>query len=203
MAQPIQSDKHELEHKWTYFFDIPQQKQGNSNNSDWSLNLQTIYTFNTVEDFWGLYKNVPQASEIVIGANFHMFKDNIKPMWEDPANTSGGKWVVTLPKYPSGGPPPQMYDEYWLNTILSMIGENYEKSELICGAVYSARKTNNKIALWISNSTDKDSIMQIGKDFQRHLTLRNSNEVIKVLFYSHEGAAQQASARGYSEMYSL
>ncbi len=37
-----------------------------------------------------------KPSEIPLNTNYHVFKANIKPMWEDPANKQGGKWTVTV-----------------------------------------------------------------------------------------------------------
>ena len=28
--------------------------------------------------------------------NLHFFKEGIQPLWEDPANREGGKWVFTI-----------------------------------------------------------------------------------------------------------
>lgn len=43
------SDKHSLEHKWTLWFDNPSGKQ---KQDSWGSSLRSVYTFDTVEDFW-------------------------------------------------------------------------------------------------------------------------------------------------------
>ena len=43
------ADKHPLEHKWTLWFDNPTGKQKQDN---WGSSLRSVYTFDTVEDFW-------------------------------------------------------------------------------------------------------------------------------------------------------
>lgn len=43
------SDKHSLEHKWTLWFDNPGGKQ---KQDTWGSSLRSVYTFDTVEDFW-------------------------------------------------------------------------------------------------------------------------------------------------------
>lgn len=30
--------------------------------------------------------------------DYHLFKTDIKPMWEDPANRKGGKWMIRVRK---------------------------------------------------------------------------------------------------------
>lgn len=41
--------KHSLEHKWTLWFDNPSGKQ---KQDSWGSSLRSVYTFDTVEDFW-------------------------------------------------------------------------------------------------------------------------------------------------------
>lgn len=43
------NDKHPLEHKWTLWFDNPSGKQ---KQDSYGSSLRSVYTFETVEDFW-------------------------------------------------------------------------------------------------------------------------------------------------------
>lgn len=43
-------DKHPLETKWTLWFDNPEGKQ---HAAQWGKTLRPVYTFGTVEEFWG------------------------------------------------------------------------------------------------------------------------------------------------------
>ena len=36
-----------------------------------------------VEDFWGLYNYIEQPSSLHHGCDYAIFKDGVKPMWED------------------------------------------------------------------------------------------------------------------------
>jgi len=49
-----------------------------------------------VEMFWRYFNNMTKPTQVRVNANYHLFKDSIKPMWEDPANAKGGKWVITM-----------------------------------------------------------------------------------------------------------
>lgn len=42
-----------------------------------------------------------------------MFKEGVKPAWEDSANAKGGKWSVQLPR----GKFSAEIDQYWLFTV--------------------------------------------------------------------------------------
>lgn len=52
--------------------------------------------FCTVEDFWCYYNNMRRPSGLDANSNYHIFKTGVKPMWEDPHNAKGGKWILQL-----------------------------------------------------------------------------------------------------------
>lgn len=39
-----------------------------------------------------------RPNDIKTTTDYHLFKDGIKPTWEDPQNKNGGKWMVRLKK---------------------------------------------------------------------------------------------------------
>merc|ERR1719337_533800 len=47
-----------------------------------------------------------------------IFRDGIRPEWEDPANSSGGHFQFQLKPAIGGG----SIDEYWNNLVLGLIG---------------------------------------------------------------------------------
>ena len=59
--------------------------------------LEKVFTFGTIEDFWGMYNNTINIKSIIPNTDYLLFKEGVKPEWEDPANEKGGKWVVTVP----------------------------------------------------------------------------------------------------------
>jgi translation initiation factor 4E len=48
-VEPDFSKKHPLENRWTLWFDNPNQKQ---TQKQYGQSLRSVYTFDTVEDFW-------------------------------------------------------------------------------------------------------------------------------------------------------
>lgn len=62
-------------------------------------------------------------------------------MWEDDQNKHGGRWLISVPKYLR----PSELDCIWLDVILCLIGEAFEHSEDICGAVVNIRPRGHKI----------------------------------------------------------
>lgn len=43
-----------------------------------------------------MYNHVIEPHQMEQNSNFHFFKSGIEPLWEDPANREGGKWVFTV-----------------------------------------------------------------------------------------------------------
>ncbi|XP_049849605.1 uncharacterized protein LOC126319935 [Schistocerca gregaria] len=155
--------KHPLQCSWTWWHDNPGRK---TTINSWASHLRTIYTFNTVEDFWSLYNNIKPASELQSGSDYHLFRNNIEPKWEDETNKNGGKWIVQFPpKYAD-------LDEKWLWTVLACIGEVLDSNtDQICGAVVSVRKASSKIAIWTREAWNKDACLMIGKNLKKALEL--------------------------------
>nr|APC26088.1 eIF4E1a [Nicotiana tabacum]QNT12786.1 eukaryotic translation initiation factor 4E1-S [Nicotiana tabacum]UVX95297.1 eukaryotic translation initiation factor 4E1-S [Nicotiana tabacum] len=155
--------KHPLENSWTFWFDNPMAK---SRQAAWGSSLRELYTFSTVEDFWGVYNNINHPSKLVVGADFHCFKHKIEPKWEDPVCANGGNWTMSFSKGKS--------DTSWLYTLLAMIGHQFDHGEEICGAVVSVRNKGDKIALWTKNAANETAQVSIGKQWKEFLDYSNS-----------------------------
>ena len=66
-----------------------------------------------------MYNHIENASKLGAGCDYSIFKEGIKPMWEDSRNTKGGRWLINLEKKNRN-----MYlDQCWLEIILCLIGE--------------------------------------------------------------------------------
>mmetsp|Transcript_20999 Transcript_20999/g.37406 ORF Transcript_20999/g.37406 Transcript_20999/m.37406 type:complete len:285 (-) Transcript_20999:156-1010(-) len=144
-----------LENSWCFWFDKRARVKGV--RSSYESNLKRIGAFCTVEGMWGYLNHMTKPTQVELGANYHLFKDNIKPMWEDKANANGGKWVVQI----KGGR--HHLDTYWLNLVLGLAGETIDDGDEICGAVMSRRRQGDRIAIWNRNKASQEVIMRLGK----------------------------------------
>ncbi|BGP34352.1 eukaryotic translation initiation factor 4E [Rhodotorula toruloides] len=111
--------KHPLCSPWTLWFDSAS-KQDKAKS--WEEALTKVISFQSVEEFWGLYNNIVPPSILGANSNYYLFKQGIKPAWEDEANAHGGKWSVQLPR----GKYTDQIDTFWLYTMLAAIGETFE-----------------------------------------------------------------------------
>jgi len=84
--------KHNLQNTWKiWYFENMKDKQ-------WEDCLRVVSPFHTVEDFWSVFNHIKSASDIRTGGSYYVFKDGIKPMWEDEANRKGGRWLMSFNK---------------------------------------------------------------------------------------------------------
>ncbi|OQR85005.1 eukaryotic initiation factor 4E [Achlya hypogyna] len=175
--------KHPLQHKWVLWYDNPKKKLA---TETWEENLKKIYTFDTVEDFWCLFNNVLPPTKLSTGSNYHLFKEGIRPMWEDPINMKGGKWILTNTRQRRA-----RLDDSWMHVMLALIGEALEDDDDVCGCVVSVRKSQDRLAVWTKTAVNEPLQRAVGRNFRKVLDL-GKNEVLK--FQSHADAAASGSS---------
>ena len=93
-----------LEHTWVFWYDdkLPYEMT----LSNYEDSVKSLGKFASVqvwlfihlkisiyEDFWRYWNNLEKTPQFPDGTSLKLFKEGIKPMWEDPANENGGKWV--------------------------------------------------------------------------------------------------------------
>lgn len=194
--------KHPLENEWTFFYDRRQTKGGRrpkKEKNQWENNLKKVGDFSTVEDFWCFYNNLLKPIQLEPNSNYHLFKRGVKPMWEDPANKNGGKWIISL----KGSR--DKLNQYWESVILCLIGEMLEPSDSsdeVCGAVMSRRKNGDRIAIWNRRKDSKEVIMALGRAIKEVLQLPN-NTRIKLSYQVHEDSLKSGASYTNPARYEL
>ena len=86
-----------LNRTWTFWYLIrPTRAAVQANNYETALH--PVASFHTAEDFWAIYGHLRHPSALPVNADYQLFGEGVKPVWEHPANAHGGKWVVRLRK---------------------------------------------------------------------------------------------------------
>ncbi|KAF9160601.1 hypothetical protein DFQ26_005364 [Actinomortierella ambigua] len=152
-------DQHPLQHSWTLYFDVSMGfgRQGSSLHH-FESGLKELGIFQSVESFARYFNWIPKPHKMDNSTNYHLFKDGIKPMWEDPANAKGGRWIVTLLSKN-----PELLDKYWLELAYALVGEQLDEDDDICGAVLSRRTKADRLAVWVRDRDNITAINGIGK----------------------------------------
>lgn len=131
--------EHVLRNTWNLFYRPPANKF-----SDYEKSTLKLAAIGSAEDFWKIYCHLKRPSLLPTVSDYHIFKDGIRPVWEDEANKKGGKWIVRLKK--------GVADRYWEDLLLAIIGDQFmEAGEEVCGAVLSVRSGEDVLSVWTRN----------------------------------------------------
>jgi translation initiation factor 4E len=98
----------------------------------------------TAQEFWKVFVHLKRPSMLPVVSDYHLFKEGIRPVWEDESNKRGGKWIIRLKK--------GVADRYWESLQMAMIGNQFaEAADEVCGAVISMRSGEDVISIWTKN----------------------------------------------------
>lgn len=175
------SIKHPLQHTWTLWF------YENDRNNTWEENQKEIASFSSVEDFWSLFNHIKLASELRQGCDYSLFKRGIRPMWEDDYNKRGGRWLINLEKKQRSSD----LDRFWLDVILCMIGEAFDNSEDVCGAVVNIRGKGDKIGVWTGDANKSTAVLEIGRKLKDRLRI---NPKLSIGYQIHKDTMVKAGS---------
>eukprot|EP00933_Yihiella_yeosuensis_P039949 TRINITY_DN3413_c1_g1_i1.p1 TRINITY_DN3413_c1_g1~~TRINITY_DN3413_c1_g1_i1.p1 ORF type:complete len:239 (+),score=61.13 TRINITY_DN3413_c1_g1_i1:116-832(+) len=169
-----------LRHVWTIWEQIA--PQTNAANAAYSDATNRVASFSTVKGFWKYWNHLPQPSMLLDGKKFvrvsgenksvvdalMLFREGIKPEWEDAQNASGGHFQFQLKANLGGG----LIDEYWNNIVLGIIGGAIEPADMITG-VRLLDKLNHKkaafirIEVWFTNWADTEKVDQLQTSLEK------------------------------------
>ena len=140
--------KTKLPHKYTFYFRISEEiiknqfPKLNIDATEYKSQIKKISTFDTIEDFWAIYQHLKKPDNCNPGIEIQMFKDEIKPMWEDDLNKNGGKLTLNCNK----GYTTIIWEEILLGIIGGVLPQ--EISEDINGIVFISKSKFNTLQIW-------------------------------------------------------
>ena len=146
-------------------------KQGNKMTSDaaYLSGIARVADFRTVQGFWQYWNQLPLPSEFFTNEKgqkrtfedralegLSVFREGIAPTWEDPMNAEGGEFFIRS----SGSQlSVQQLDEFWEQTVLSMIGETVDPGCEVCGARVVDKSKHKgpayRLELWFRRNNQK------------------------------------------------
>lgn len=187
--------KYPLSTSWKFY---DHQKSG---SDDYDKSTRYIGSFDDVITFWQYFNNIPKPSQLFYQVNIgkpyyqlkkedkreissiSLFRNDIKPKWEDPINAKGGE--INLKKFYKKELSPIKYlDLLWESLVLSCIGNNLEYSDEITGVRVVDSSIENKplyrIEMWFSNL---DHVQEMENNFRKILDLEPND---KIFMKKHE-----------------
>jgi translation initiation factor 4E len=101
------------DHKLQHCYHLWYARKGSHKASEYGKSLHFIGRCATVEQWWSLYCHLLRPTELKPYRKLHLFKAGVKPMWEDPENIKGGKWILRLRK--------NKVNRAWENVCMAML----------------------------------------------------------------------------------
>ncbi|KNE65024.1 hypothetical protein AMAG_10691 [Allomyces macrogynus ATCC 38327] len=150
---------HALARAWTVYYShrSPAQRVANYEEA-----IKKLATFSTVEEFWSVYSRLKRPNDLEPVSDYHLFRAGVRPVWEDPANITGGKWMIRFKKGISG--------RFWEDMILGLIGEQF--ADPINGLVLSIRANEDILSVWHpASAADGAANLRIYDTIKRVLNL--------------------------------
>lgn len=157
----------------------------NTTANPYENSIKRIATVKTVEEFWSTYDYLTRPNDLPTTTDYHFFRDGIKPTWEDPHNSRGGKWIVRLRK--------GLASRYWEEVVLALIGSQFTgiPDGEVCGAVVSIRYSEDIVSVWNKTANDREITDRLRDGLKRILQLPS---FVHMEYKPHETSLQDKSS---------
>ncbi|KAG6828916.1 hypothetical protein H0H92_006302 [Tricholoma furcatifolium] len=166
-SSPSTPSVHPLRNTWVFWF--RQQRTPGNKITSYEDGIKKISAFSSGESFWSLWTHLSPPSALLPTTDYLLFHSGVRrPVWEDPLNLSGGKWIIRLKK--------GVADRIWEDLVLAVIGDQFDECRTtdeneatgnwddksdsgsewpeICGCTISVRQSEDIVSLW--NKVDAD-----------------------------------------------
>ncbi|KAH9976065.1 translation initiation factor eIF 4e-like domain-containing protein [Russula compacta] len=155
------SSVHPLRSTWVFWF--RQQRAPGNKITNYEEGIKKISAFASVESFWSLWTHLHPPSALLPTTDYLLFHQGIRrPVWEDPLNLPGGKWILRLRK--------GVADRIWEDLVLALIGDQFagvappheDEWPEICGCTISVRQSEDILSIW--NRIDEPKLRERIRD---------------------------------------
>ncbi|EPQ56602.1 translation initiation factor eIF4e, partial [Gloeophyllum trabeum ATCC 11539] len=162
---------HPLKNTWVFWF--RQQRAPGNKITNYEEGIKKIAASSSVESFWSLWTHLHPPSALLPTTDYLLFHSGIRrPVWEDPLNITGGKWIIRLKK--------GIADRLWEDLVLAVIGDQFDECGSakesdewpeICGCTISVRQNEDIVSLWNRHDGDAKVKERIRDNLRRVLNL--------------------------------
>ncbi|KAH9406133.1 translation initiation factor eIF4E [Tyrophagus putrescentiae] len=135
----------------------------------WDSGLQKLGTpFQTVRQMRELLGQLLEVHEVALPSDYSVFREGVKPTWEDVANREGGEWSLEFARGDVA-----LVAAIW-RRLLEFIFEGGEEGVLlllkvhhICGLKIGMRFKAYQLSVWTGPVVDLEKTLQVGVAVQR------------------------------------
>ncbi|KAJ7155594.1 translation initiation factor eIF4e [Mycena filopes] len=107
---------HPLRNTWVFWF--RQQRAPGNKIISYEEGIKRVAAFGSVESFWALHTHLTPPSLLTPTTDYLLFHSGVaRPVWEDPLNIGGGKWIIRLRK--------GVADRIWEGLLCAVVGDAF------------------------------------------------------------------------------
>lgn len=200
---------HLLESKWVLWYRPPSNHSNSAPQAKaWESSQKIRFDAGTVEEFWRGFQTLSRISPgHPINCDYSLFRDGIKPMWEDEFNKNGGRWTYSVERRgqtSSNMSFPSVIEQVWLDVMLCLIGEGFDPfGDKVAGGVCGIRPARGskssgdsmsaKIHIWTKDANDAEANMKIGEVLKKILHAPDNS----LTYTPHETPGTKRSQANY------
>ncbi|THH18047.1 hypothetical protein EW146_g2863 [Bondarzewia mesenterica] len=151
-----------------------QQRAPGNKITNYEEGIKKISAFSSVESFWSLWTHLHPPSSLLPTTDYLLFHSGVRrPVWEDPLNLPGGKWIVRLRK--------GVADRVWEDLVLAIVGDQFSD----CTVPEEVGSKADEAESWRSGAKDgKESKDSKEEDWPEicgcTISVRQSEDIVSV-----------------------
>ncbi|KAH8553969.1 translation initiation factor eIF 4e-like domain-containing protein [Umbelopsis sp. PMI_123] len=158
--QVPEDQKHPLHYTWVFWF---MHRPPGAKITNYESGMKKIASVSSIEDYWAVYSHLKRPKDLPNISDYHLFKQGVRPVWEDTMNVNGGKWIVRLKK--------GLASRYWESLVMAILGDQFDVGQEICGAVLSIRNSEDILSVWNQSAHEGRTNLKIRDTMKKVLNL--------------------------------
>jgi len=161
-----------LEYSFTFWFSYFKENKLKQVD-DYENFIKKIGEFGTAEEFWGFYQHIRRPDSLPKSCEFYLFKSGIRPLWEDPANKGGGRFVLHVKKI--------FANKTWEDMLIALVISTKSEGD-VNGVVINVRSWEVLLSVWMAKLPDEESVERYRTWIRKSLGI---TENIKIEYKEH------------------
>ncbi|KAI5192683.1 translation initiation factor 4E [Nematocida minor] len=137
----------------------------------------------SAEEFLYLLRRLHKLQDIKPITDLSLFKDGIEPMWEDPCNLNGGKWIIKIKKNTA--------EQRLFESLCIWMALVPFKTMEVNGIVVSVRGHHTILSFWTKTCPNEEEMAEQEKEIREKLELK---PVIPVSFKGNDESLKDKSS---------
>jgi hypothetical protein len=156
-----------LHHRYTVWYDNVKTRVQLQQSGEADYTLTEVASFQTMPEFWSIWEQL-SIEDLDEGSSLQIFRSDIPPDHNHPANKNGGRWFVR-------GVSTEPRIKLWTKLVLAMVSDSLTASpeHEVCGVVLSVKPSGDRIEIWVHGGYHQHGEEQLAHDRESEQYLPN------------------------------